>query len=263
MKRFVALVFGLMVLLVFLGPVEAKDVTIVGTGSGASILEAVGNSFSQKVPDVTVIVPKSIGSGGGIKAVGTDQELIGRVARTIKEKEKHYGLTYVPIAKMPIVFFVNKGVGLKKLSSRQVCDIYCGKVTNWKEVGGKDAKIRVIRREKGDSSLEVLLESFPGFKDITITEKSKTTLSDPSTCDLCEKKADSIAFGAYANARNRNVDILEIDGASATEADYPSVGTLALIFKEKNRKEGIAEFIDFATSSAAHDPITEAGGVPL
>ncbi len=249
--------------LFFSGQVQAEEITIVGTGSGSSVIEAVGKAFSQNNPGVTVVVPKSIGSGGGMKAVGTDKNVIGRVARGIKDKEKPYGLTYFPYAKNPIVFFVNKSVGIKDLTTQQICDIYSGKVTNWKDVGGKDAKIRVIRREDGDSSLSVLLESFPGFADITLTSKSKTTLSDPSTCELAEKKADTIAFGTYANARNFGVEILTIEGKLATDSDYPYAGTLALIFKEKNKSGNIKNLVEFASSPSSHDAIKQAGATPL
>ncbi|MBU0943216.1 MAG: substrate-binding domain-containing protein [Proteobacteria bacterium] len=249
--------------LFFSGQVMAEEITIVGTGSGAAVLEAVGAAFTANNPGVTIVVPKSIGSGGGIKAVGSDKDVVGRVARGIKDKEESYGLTYLAYAKNPIVFFVNKSVGIKDLTTQQLCDIYSGKITNWKDVGGKDATIKVIRREDGDSSLEVLVELFPGFKDITLTAKSKTTLSDPETCQLTERKADTIAFGTYANARNYGVDILSIEGKVATDSDYPYVGTLALIFKEKNNTGNIKKFIEFATSPAAHPAITEAGASAL
>ena len=245
------------------GHVMAEEITIVGTGSGSSVVKAVGSAFSKSNSEVTISIPKSIGSGGGIKAVGTDQSMIGRVARKIKDKEKHYGITYVPYAKNPIVFFINKSVGISDLTTQQICDIYSGKITNWKDVGSKDAKIRVIRREDGDSSLEVLQKSFPGFKDITLTSKSKTTYSDPKTCELAEKKPDAIAFGTYANARNYNVTILNIAGKTATRGDYPYVGVLALIFKEKNKTKNIKKFVDFATSRAAHDAIKKAGAIPF
>jgi phosphate transport system substrate-binding protein len=262
MKKLVMCVAVLAISLVLSGQVMAEKITIVGTGSGSSVLKAVGTAFSHNNSEVTVSVPKSIGSGGGIKAVGTDKNVIGRVARGIKDKEKHYGINYVPYAKNPIVFFVNKSVGITNLTTQQVCGIYRGRITNWKDVGGKDARIRVIRREEGDSSLEVLLKTFSGFADISLTAKSKTTFSDPSTCELAEKKADTIAFGTYANARNYGVDILAIEGKDTTDADYPYVGTLALIFKEKNKTGNIKKFVAFATSAAAHDAIKGAGAVP-
>ncbi|MBE0558330.1 MAG: substrate-binding domain-containing protein, partial [Proteobacteria bacterium] len=81
----------------------AEEIQIVGTGSGAEILANLGKAFTKANPGVTVSVPKSIGSGGAIKAAGTDAAKVGRVARGIKEKEKSYGLTYVPVARLPIV----------------------------------------------------------------------------------------------------------------------------------------------------------------
>jgi phosphate transport system substrate-binding protein len=110
----VCLLFG------FVSAALAEEITIVGTGSGTAILKAIGEAFSQENPGITITVPKSIGSGGGIKAIGRDEYLLGRVARGIKEKEKPYGLTYVSYAKMPIVFFVNK-VSLSRIFQPSKC----------------------------------------------------------------------------------------------------------------------------------------------
>jgi phosphate transport system substrate-binding protein len=241
----------------------AEEITIVGTGSGAEIIAGLGKAFTKTNPGVTIAVPKSIGSGGGIKEVGTDKAPIGRVGRGIKENEKSYGLTYLPIAKLPVVIMTHKGVGVKNLTPQQICDIYSGKITNWKEVGGKEGNIRVVRREDGDSSLEVLQKSLPGFKAITITTKSKTTLSDPETIELVEKTTGTISFGTYANTKVADVTTVTIGGKSAAAADYPYVGDLALVFKGKTKAGNIAKFLEFATSSAAHDAIKGAGGLTL
>lgn len=243
-------------------PVMAEEITIVGTGSGSSILKAIGADFSKANPDIIINVPKSIGSGGGIKAVGMDKNIIGRVARELKKKESSYGLTYAPFAKMPIIIMTNKNVKLKNLSPEQVCGIYAGIITNWKEVGGQDARIRVIRREDGDSSLAVLLDTFPGFSKITLTTKSKTTHSDPLTIKLCESKKDTIAFGTYPNAKISNVNVLAINGKAPSDQDYPYVGTLALVFKEANKKGNIAKFVGFALSGSASEAIIKTGGLP-
>ena len=243
--------------------VMAEEITIVGTGSGAEILENLGRAFTKTNPGVTVSIPKSIGSGGAIKAAGTDAAKVGRVARGIKEKEKSYGLAYVPIAKLPIVIMTHKGVGVKNLSAQQICDIYSGKITNWKEVGGKEGNIRVIRRENGDSSLDVLLNTLPGYKAITVTAKSKETLSDPETIELASKTPGTIAYGTYPNAKVADVTAVTIGGKNAASPDYPHVGELALVFKEKNKTGNIAKFIGFVTSAAAQDAIKGAGGLTL
>ncbi len=242
----------------------AEEITIVGTGSGMSLLKSLGEAFTAKNPDVRIIVPDSIGSGGGIKAVGNDENVLGRVGRMIKEKEKSLGLTYLPIFKMPIVFFVNKKVGIKDLSTEQICGMYSGKIEKWSDVGGPTGnKIRLIRREDGDSSLQVLQDSFPGFKAITISEKSKTTYKDPETLEAAQNIDDTIAFGTNIEAKQYNVDIISINGKKASDEDYPYLGELALVFKEKNKTGNIQKFIEFCTSTDAHEVIKKGGGLPL
>ncbi len=243
--------------------VLAEEITIIGTGSGTTILEAIGEAFSQQNSEITINVPESIGSGGGIRTVGRDKYILGRVAREIKEKEKPYGLTYVPYAKIPIVFFTNKSVRVENLSLQQILSIYSDKITNWKDVGGNDAKVRVVTREEGDSSLGILLKSFPGFKDITITSKAKTTFSDPETETTVLKTTGVIAYGSYPNTRLIDVHILNIDDKNATEPNYPYVCTLGFVYKEKNYTGTMKKFVEFATSEVAHEAIREAGGIPL
>lgn len=243
--------------------VTAEEITIVGTGSGPAILKEIGKVFSQQNPGIKITVPRSIGSGGGIKAVGKDEYLLARVAREIKDNEKHLNLTYTPIARVPIVFYVNPSVGIKNLTNEQACGIYSGKIFNWQEVGGHNARIRVIRRQDGDSSLKILLQSFPGFKDITITQFSKTTYSDPDTIGLTETTADAIAFGSYSDVKDRKLVILNIDNVSPVDSAYPYYGIFALVYKEKNRTGSIKKFIDFATSAAAAEAINKGGGLPL
>jgi len=260
--RILALVLAVVWMAYGVTSISAEEINIVGTGAGMSLLDALAKAFSKNNPNIIVNVPKSIGSGGGIKVVGTDQAVIGRVSRGIKDNEKEYQLTYVPFAKLPVVFVTHKGVGIKSLSPQQICSIYDGKVANWKLVGGRDSDIRVVRREEGDSSLEVLVKSLPGFKDVTITPKSKMTLSDQETCEAVQGKEGTIAFGTYDNMKNVEVITLTIDGKAPSDAAYPYYGTLALIFKEKNKTGNIAKFVDFVTSKATHETIKKAGGLP-
>lgn len=263
MKKGLTLLIALFVCLSIPKLVLADELTIVGTGDGVKILNAIGEAFMQSNPDIEIKVPKSIGSGGGIKAVGTGQEQIGRVARELKEKEKPYGLSYTPYARGPVVFFVNKGVGIKDLSAEQVCGIYSGEITNWKDVGGKDTKIRVVRREDGDSSLKVLRKSFPGFGGISITVKSKTTFSTPETFSIVEKKANAIGFGPYDVAKDADVDIIAIEGKAPADSGYPYFSTLAVIYKAEKLTGNLKKFLEFATSSVAHKSIVNAGGTPF
>lgn len=240
----------------------AEDIKIVGTGDGVVVLKSIGEAFT-KASGVKVDVPDSIGSGGGIKAVGADEAKIARVARKLKDKEAPLGLTYTPFATIPTVFCVNSSVSVDTLTAKQATDIYTGAITNWKEVGGNDEPIRVVRREEDDSTLANLKASFPGFKDIVITDKSKTANSVPEMVEIVAGKAGTIAFAALDVALANNFKVLRIDGKAPTDPGYPTVGTMAFVYKEANNTGSIKQLIEFATSSAAHDAITSKGGIPI
>ncbi|AMV73430.1 substrate-binding domain-containing protein [Desulfuromonas carbonis] len=241
----------------------AEELAIVGTGDGVKILKALGAAFERLHPGTTITIPESIGSSGGIKAVGEGEAALGRVARTIKEKEQGYGLTYLPFARIPVVFFVNPVLPVQNLSSDQAAAIYRGAIDNWKTVGGPDAPIAVVRREEGDSSLSTLKKSLPAFKDLAITERAILTEKTPLMFEAVETTPLAIGFGPLDVARNQNVKVLSLDGRLATFPDYPVVNTLALVFKEANRKGTLQSFVEFVSAPAAAPIISAAGGVPL
>lgn len=262
MKRLVTSLLGLVACLALSGTAMAEEVTIVGTGDGVAVLKNIGEAFT-KAKGIQIKVPESIGSGGGIKAVGADEAKIARVARKLKEKEAALGLLYTPYATIPTVFVVHKDSPLDNLTAQQVVGIYGGTISDWKEVGGTEGTIRVVRREEDDSSLGFLKASFPGFKDLTITEKSKTVLSVPEMVEIVTGKPGTIAFGPLDVALANNLKVLKIDGKLPTDPTYPTVGTMAFVYKEANNSGAIKEFISFATSSAAHEAISSKGGIPV
>ena len=129
MRERFTLLAGILCIFTFLAtPVFAADeVAIPGTGDGVAVLEAIGKAFTAR-EGTPVRVPKSIGSGGAVKVVGNDQAILGRVARGIKDKEKHFGLDYTPIFEVPTVIFVNKNVTVDNVTEEQVIDIFSGKI---------------------------------------------------------------------------------------------------------------------------------------
>jgi hypothetical protein len=64
-------------------------------------------------------------------------------------------------------------------------------------------------------------------------------------------------------AINSKVRMLSIDGRLPTFPDYPSINTLAFVFKEKNRKGTLKDFLAFATSKEVAPIIRAAGALPM
>src|SRR5205814_3719281 len=116
---------------------EAGDLSVVGTGDGIDLLRALGAAYTADHPETNVIVPPSIGSGGGVAAVGSNKEVLARIARPLSDSEKEAGLIASPVFRLPSAFFVHRSAGVSSLSSTQLVNIYQGKITNWREVGGQ------------------------------------------------------------------------------------------------------------------------------
>ena len=63
-----------------------------------------------------------------------------------------FGYDIEQIATDALVFLVNENNPVDSLTTEQIRDIYSGKITNWKEVGGEDAEIGPLQRDEGAGS---------------------------------------------------------------------------------------------------------------
>jgi phosphate transport system substrate-binding protein len=240
---------------------EAKELSVVGTGDGIELLRALSAAYSADNPDTTVMVPPSIGSGGGLAAVGGDKEVLARVARPLTDSERALGLIATPMFRLPSAFFVHRGANVTDVSARQLADIYAGRIVNWSEVGGANLRIKVVRREEADSTLTVLRQSMPGWKDLAITEKSKTAVTTQDCINTVKDVEGAIGFGPYTNALEGELVVLRIDGKYPTDHDYPSAVTVSLVHKQSTVTPDAAKFIAYVKTTRAKTLLSSMGGV--
>ncbi|PSC04926.1 phosphate ABC transporter substrate-binding protein [Alsobacter soli] len=241
----------------------AGPLNVPGTGDGIEMLRAVGAAFTADNPEIPVAVPPSIGSGGAVVAVAGDREVIGRIARPLSDTEKAQGLVFTPVVRIPSAFFVHADAKVSELTSKQIADIYSGEVTNWKDVGGADLRIKVVRREDGDSTLAVLRASMPGWKDLVLTGKSKTALTTQEAVETVRAVEGSVGFGPYSSALKDTVAVVKIDGKAPTDPGYPSAVVMGLIHKASTVTADAKAFIAYTGGDKASAIISGLGGVPI
>ncbi|MEG1310702.1 MAG: substrate-binding domain-containing protein, partial [Romboutsia sp.] len=141
---------------------DTSKVTISGSTSVGPVMEVIAEEFQAKNEGITVEI-QQVGSSAGIKNTIEGTSEIGMSSRDIKDEEKSAGLKETEIALDGISLITNKNNEVKNLTLQQVKDIYTGKVTNWKEVGGKDAPIVVLSREDGSGTRDGFQEKV-GFE---------------------------------------------------------------------------------------------------
>jgi phosphate transport system substrate-binding protein len=240
----------------------ARDLAVVGTGDGLDVLRAVSEAYRQHAPGVQFGVPPSIGSGGAIAAVGANREILGRVARQLTSTEAASGIHYHPVFSVASAFIVHSGVPVRNLNAAQLQAIFTGETTNWKEVGGPDLRIRVVRREDADSSVATFRATLPEFAEIRFTERSKLALTTQEAIDSVRQNLGAIGFASYSTALAAEFGVLSINGTAPTDKDYPARTVLALIYKPERIDEDIRRYIDFLSGETARRIILDFGARP-
>ncbi|WP_246329244.1 substrate-binding domain-containing protein [Chthonobacter rhizosphaerae] len=239
----------------------ANALTIVGTGDGLDMMRAVGALYLTS-EGKEVVFPASIGSGGGIAAVAAETNALARVARPLKPTEMDAGLVAVPLASLRSAFIVHPDVGVTSLTSAQVGDIYAGRITDWADVGGKPLKIKVVRREDADSTLQGLRAGMPGWKDLVFTERSKVAVTTQDAVDTVRTVEGAIGFAPYSTSLLADTVVLKIDGRRPIDPGYPSAVELSLVYKKDNVTPEVTAFLEFARSDKARDLLSAYGAVP-
>ena len=232
-----------------------------GSTSMAKAIGALGEAFRQDTGITFTYNPT--GSGSGIKAVSEGRCDIGLSSRALKDDEVASGLVGTTLAYDGIAIIVNPENPVSDLDVETIAKIYTGEITNWKEVGGKDAEIVLIGREAGSGTRD-------GFESITDTKdacKYRQELS--STGDVITTVAqnpDAIGYASLASIKD-TVKAVSVGGVTPSEetvkdGSYVIQRPFVLVTKRDTRLSARAQkFFDWATSADANEIITLAGVV--
>ena len=240
---------------------NAADVAIPGTGDGMAVLQAVASMYNSENPGTKILIPPSVGSGGGTEAVGRGLNALGRVARPLNDKEKALGILYTPVMKIPAAIIANPTAGVSALTNAQLRGIFEGSISNWKEVGGADITIRVFRREDADSVFAVLAATMPGWKDIALSKNSKQMETTQELLDAVQFTSGAVGYAPYGRSLAGTVSVMAIDGKKPIDAGYPSAVVVALIHKEATVTPEAKKFMDFMLSAKGKTILSTLGAV--
>lgn len=235
-----------------------------GSTSMEKVIGALGEAFTSQNSGVNFTYNPT-GSGTGITAISEGRCDIGLSSRALKDEEKAKGLKETTLALDGIAMIVNPSNEISNLTVEQIASIYTGEITNWKDVGGKDAEIVVIGREAGSGTRD-------GFESITKTaEKCKYRQELTSTGDVITTVAqnpDAIGYASLASVKN-TVKAVDVDGVTPTEetvknGSYKIQRPFVLVTKNDVALSDAAQaFFDYVTSERANEIIASAGAIPV
>ena len=262
-KLFAAILAIAVVAALFAGCGSSKGVTTDGSTSMEKVIGALGEAFQTDTGIAFSYNPT--GSGSGIKAVLAGTCDIGLSSRNLKDEEKAEGLEQTVLALDGIAIIVNPENPVEDLDKDTIAKIYTGEITNWKDVGGKDAEIVLIGREAGSGTRD-------GFESITGTDGACQYRQElTSTGDVITTVAgnpDAIGYASLAAIKD-NVKALKVGGVTPTEetvkdGSYIIQRPFVLVTKQGTKlSDSTQKFFDYITSADAAAVISAAGAVPV
>ena len=180
---------------------------------------------------------------------------------------------FTQIGTEAFVFFVHKDNPISSLSVQQIKDIYSGKITNWKEVGGADEKIAAFQRDEGSGSQSMMLR-FMG--DTPLMPADTYTVSGMGAVieHVVDYKSHSgsigYSFRYYIEGIIKNPDIkmIAIDGVapsvdSIKSGSYPIVTPVYAVTYEGNDNPNVELLINWMLSDEGQYIIEETGYVGI
>jgi phosphate transport system substrate-binding protein len=248
-----------------------EEYTFGGSSTVAPVAEAAIEVYQKENASVKLSY-ETLGSSVGIKQLQQGTLSLAGSSRELKSAEIADGLIPHTIALDALSVAINSSVGIANLTMQQLSAIFAGEITNWKEVGGKDAKIMLIVRDESSGT-------YGSFKEIVLDSQKKSPSKDAIVArengELAAKIAStSDSIGYIGMAFNHLVTekggtILSIDSVNPSEANvkagsYPIRRELYLVTDGAFVEGSIQKnFFDFLVSKKGQAIVSEAGFVSL
>ena len=263
-------VFAIVALVMMSGMCFAgSSIVIKGSTTVLPIAQGTLEAFMKKHPEVQISLSGG-GSGEGIKALIDKTTDIATSSREIKKEEVELAKTknVNPVANVvandaivPVVHPKNK---VTNLSIDQLSQIYQGKITNWKEVGGENLKIVVISRDSSSGTFE----SWDHFvmKKAKVAPQAQMLASSGAVVTAVAKNRYAIAYVGIGYV-NKSVKALQVNGINASvqtalSKEYPMSRELYM-YTDGDATGDVAKYIAFVKSAEGQKIVVKEGFVPL
>jgi phosphate transport system substrate-binding protein len=216
------------------------------------------------------------GSGTGIAALINGTTDICESSRPMKQSEKEklrdrfnsLGVE-IPVARDGLAIYVHDTNPLTELTLDQIKDIYTGKITNWKEVGGPDAKIILYSRENNSGTYVYFKDNV--LKGADFAPQAQTLPGTAAVVNAVSKDKLSIGYGGAAYGKG--IKFLKVKKDAKSEGIEPTLDNVRtgkypisrfLYWYTRNKPTGdVKKLVDFVLSEQGQEVVSKVGYFPV
>ena len=236
---------------------------IAGGTAHIPVMKGAARNIMTANPAIRITVAGG-GSGVGVQQVGEGLVHIGNTGRALKEKEvSKYGLQSFPFAIDGVALVVNPANPVRSITSQQAMDIFAGRITSWKALGGADAPITVYTREDGSGTREVFVEK--ALKKGSIVSSANVVNSNGAMKTAVGQDKLGIGYVGIGHV-DKSVAALTFDGMVPSQQNAASGSytlTRLLYMNTKGAPSGLTRaFIDYIYSPDGSAIIKKSGYIP-
>ncbi|MBD2730267.1 substrate-binding domain-containing protein [Nostoc sp. FACHB-892] len=246
-----------------------------GSTTMVALMQKLRNAYAQINPNMPTIYgqpdgfPK--GSTKGIEALMNNSVIMAATSRPLKPQEAQAGIQVVTIARDAVAIVVGVNNPFKgSLTQEQLSQIYQGKITNWSQVGGVNAPIRVVNRAASSGTRDffqsVVLLGQPFASD---SANFITFPNDETTGILRLLGNDGISYATVSQVENQQLvrvvplnGISPVDKTAIQDGKYPISRNVYLAIRKQN-SPAIKQFIDLALSPQGQQIVQQSDFIPL
>lgn len=250
--------------------IAAETIRVDGSNGVIPLATALAEAYHERQPGVRVEMGKGLGTSARLQALAAGKIDIALASHGIDSDEiARQGMAVHAIAKVAVVFGVNASVPVTNLTERQVCDVYSGRITNWKELGGPDLGIVPLARPDTEVDAEVLRAKIGCLKDLKMAASVR---SMPETGDMAEALAATAgAIGmttmTVVEQSRERIRPLSLDGiapdAEAVKSRRYALTRDSFLITKATPPSAVAGFLEFIRSPPGAAVIADNGAVPV
>jgi phosphate transport system substrate-binding protein len=271
-----ALGLGALALLGLSHPVAAGNITVKGSDTMVILGQKWAEVYMGKNPGVKIQVTGG-GTGTGFAALQNQTTDLCNASRKIKKTEELNCIkafnkrpTEYTVAIDGLSVYVHESNPVKELSVPQIEAIFTGKVTNWKQVGGKDAPLTLYSRENSSGTYEFFKEHVLQGKDFAAG--AQTMPGTAAVLQAVAKDANGIGYGGAAyGAGAKHLAVKKDDASPAVEPTeenvvgqkYPIWRHLFIYVNPALDKGEVNAYLQWIRSADGQKVVKDVGYFPL
>lgn len=223
------------------------QITAVGSTALLPLVKQSATDYASSHSDVKISV-----SGGG-SFVGIAQAASGAADMGDSDvvAPGNAGLVDHKVAVVGFAIAANPAAGVTNLSAKQIRDVFAGRVTNWKQVGGKDQQIVVINRPRTSGTRAVFNATMMGTSKIS--ESGLTEDSSGAVTTMVATTPGSVTYVSLSYTKDKPVTVIKVNGVAPTpdnirSGKYP-IWSYEHIFTKGKAKPEVESFINFVAGN--------------